>query len=324
MTLSTFAFLHPVDDAALGGFRAALPGVEFLVPKEKEPPQGIERAEAASLSWGGPPLDDILARAPKLTWIHHRGAGIEKVAGHAGLLARGIAMTNGSGNHAPNMAEHVLGLMLGFARCFPRLIRAQQERRWDPPDFHELFELSGQRLAIVGLGAIGNALAVRAAAFGMTVVGVNRSGAPAQLPPGVSEVHRIDRLDDVLATADHVAVILPLTAETQGIFDAKRFAAMKRGAWFYNVGRGGLVDQDALLAALRSGQLAGAGLDVTEPEPLPADSPLWLEPNVVITAHSAGGTPKSDARWQSLLIDNLKRFATGQPLRNVVDLKLGY
>jgi D-2-hydroxyacid dehydrogenase (NADP+) len=323
MTLSTFAFLHPVEDEMLRAFRAALPSVEFLVPQGKELPKGLERAEGASLSWAGPAMDTVLARARKLTWIHHRGAGIEKVAG-ASLLARGVTMTNGSGNHAPNMAEHVLGLMLAFARGLPALIRAQQESRWDPPGFDAVFELTGQRLAIVGLGAIGEALAVRAAAFGMTVVGVRRSGAPSELPPGVAAVYPTDRLNLALATADHVAAILPLTAETQNIFDAGRFAAMKRGAYFYNVGRGGLVDQSALLAALRSGHLAGAGLDVTEPEPLPADSPLWLEPRVVITAHSAGATPKSDERYRTLLIDNLRRFAAGQPLRNVVDLKLGY
>lgn len=121
-----------------------------------------------------------------------------------------------------------------------------------------------------------------------------------------------------------MALSLPLTAETRGLFSAPRLAAMKRGAYLYNVGRGPLVDHAALLASIRAGHLAGAGLDVTEPEPLPADSPLWAEPNVLITAHSSGGTPRSFERYRALLLDNMRRFDRGEPLVNVVDKRLGY
>lgn len=134
----------------------------------------------------------------------------------------------------------------------------------------------------------------------------------------------IDTIDTALLDADHVVITLPLTSETRHLFGVERIAAMKPGAHLYNVGRGAIVDQAALLAALRTGQLAGAGLDVTDPEPLPAASPLWREPGVLITAHSSGLTPRSYERYEALLLENLRRFAQGQALLNVVDKARGY
>ena len=322
MRLRTFAFAHAIAEDEVRAFREALPGVEFLRPEAGGLPGGLERAEAAAISWESPPIDDILEAAPALRWIHQRGAGIDRIATPR-LAASGLLLTNGSGNHAPNIAEHVLGLMLAFARQLPVLVRRQQERLWKPPSPKSLFELSEQTLVIVGLGAIGSALAVRARAFDMTVIGVRRSAAPSA-HPGVDRVVAMNELDAVLAEADHVAIAAPLTAETRNLFSTARLAAMKQGAYLYNVGRGAIVDHDALLASLRSGRLAGAGLDVTEPEPLPADSPLWEEPNVVITAHSSGLTPRSFARYRALLIENMQRYARGEPLRNIVDVQRGY
>ena len=322
MPLKTFAFIHPIDEERLAPFRAALPDIEFLLPGDGSLPAGLERAEGAAISWDGPPIDAILEAAPNLRWIHQRGAGIDRIATPR-LVASDVVLTNGSGNHAPNIAEHVLCLMLAFARGLPALVRAQQQRCWQPPKAGAVFELGGQTLALVGVGAIGSALGQRAAALGMEVVGVRRSSGAAP-PPGVARVVALDGLDAVLAAADHVAISLPLTSETRGLFSTARLAAMKPGAYLYNVGRGGTVDHGALLDALRSGHIAGAGLDVTEPEPLPADSPLWLEPGVVVTAHSSGMTPRSFERYQHLLLDNLRRQVRGEPLLNVVDKRLGY
>lgn len=323
MRLKTFAFIHSIEPAQLAPFQAALPEVEFLLPGAGAGlPAGLERAEAAAISWDGPPIDDILTAGKSLEWLHQRGAGIDHIATPR-LVASDVLLTNGSGTHAPNIAEHVLGLMLAFARQLPALIRAQQERRWQTPAARQIFELSGQTLAIVGLGAIGSALAGRATALGMKVIGVRRSDG-AELPPNVELMVGIDAIDTLLPLADHVVITLPLTAETRGLFSAPRLAAMKPGAYLYNVGRGGTVDHAALLAALRSGHVAGAGLDVTEPEPLPGDSPLWAEPNVVITAHSSGHTPRSFERYQRLLLENLRRFVHGEILLNVVDKRLGY
>ena len=213
--------------------------------------------------------------------------------------------------------------MLAFARQLPALVRAQDRREWRVPPVDTLFELSRQTLAVVGAGALGCAVAERAAAFGMTVLGVRRSPAGA-MPPGFASMTATADLDAVLGRADHVVITLPLTDETRGLFSAARIAAMKPGAHLYNVGRGAIVDPAALLAALRSGHLRGAGLDVTEPEPLPADSPLWREPGVIVTAHSSGLTPRSFERYQALLLENLRRFQRGETLLNVVDKRLGY
>jgi phosphoglycerate dehydrogenase-like enzyme len=323
MRLSTFAFLHSLEPAHVQWFHEAMPGVEFLLPEGKALPAGIARAQAAAISWDGPPIDEILSAGTQLRWLHQRGAGIDRIATPK-LVSSELTLTNGSGNHAPNIAEHVLGMMLAFARQLPALLRAQHERTWQTPAANTLFELSGQTLAIVGYGAIGAALAERAAALGMRVLGVRRTTAEEALPPHVAAMFPTGHIDAALAEADHVVIALPLTLQTRGLFSASRLAAMKRGAYLYNVGRGAIVDHDALLAALRSSHLAGAGLDVTEPEPLPASSPLWLEPGVLITAHSSGQTPRSFERYRALLLENMRRFERGEALLNVVDKALGY
>ena len=323
LRLSTFAFLHPIDAERLQVFRDALTGVEVLTLDGDALPPGIERAEAAAIAWTGPPIDDILAAATRLEWLHQRGAGIDRISTPRLVASDRLVLTNGSGNHAINIAEHVFGLMLAFARQLPALVRAQDRREWRPPKASTLFELSGQTLAVVGAGALGCAVAVRAAAFGMRVRGVRRTP-DGTLPPGFESMSALAGLDAVLGDADHVVITLPLTAETRGLFSTGRLAAMKRGARLYNVGRGAIVDPEALLAALRSGHLAGAGLDVTEPEPLPDDSPLWSEPGVIVTAHSSGQTPSSWPRYEALLLENLRRFQAGEPLLNVVDKRLGY
>ena len=279
MQLTTFAFLEPVEAEQLALFRAALPAVEFLHPQAIGLPAGIERAEAAAISWHGPPVDDVLAAAARLRWLHQRGAGADRILTPR-LVASDVVLTNGSGNHAINIAEHVLAMMLSFARQLPALVRSQLERRWEPPRTASLFELSGQTLAVIGAGALGCAVAERAAAFGMRVVGVRRTPS-GPLPPGFAACVRTTRSTTPSARPITSSLTLPLTARTRGLFGAERFAAMKRGAHLYNVGRGAIVDHDALLASLRSGRIAGAGLDVTEPEPLPADSPLWSEPGVL-------------------------------------------
>ena len=322
MRLSTFAFLHPIEPAQLQVFRGSFPDIEFLQLDGDALPQGLEHAEAGAISWTGPPIDAILEAGRSLRWLQQRGAGIDRISTPK-LVASDLLLTNGSGNHAINISEHVLGLMLAFARQFSPLFKAQGERQWRPPSGESLFELSGQTLAVIGAGALGCAVAERAAAFGMRVHGVRRSPA-GDLPPGFAAMTATTDLDSVLREADHVVITLPLTAETRGLFSTARLAAMKPGSHLYNVGRGGIVDQAALLAALRSGHLAGAGLDVTDPEPLPADSPLWIQPGVIITAHSSGLTPRSYERYQALLLDNIGRFLRGEELRNVVDQRRGY
>jgi phosphoglycerate dehydrogenase-like enzyme len=184
-----------------------------------------------------------------------------------------------------------------------------------------MLELGGQTLCVVGLGDIGQALATRAAALGMRVTGVRRW--PRDMP-GVERIVTVEGMEPLLAEADHVALCLPLTARTRELFDAARLGQIKRGAYLYNIGRGELIDQDALIEALRDGRLAGAGLDVTTPEPLPSDSPLWEMQNVLITGHTSGATPHYWERAMPILLENIRRYRADEPLLNLVDKHEGY
>ena len=265
----------------------------------------------------------LLEAATRLRWMHAAGAGVERYE-LAQIAARGVMLTNSSGVSAPNMAEHVLGMMIALTRRFPQLMRAQTRREWrDETTHREVGELQGQTVLIAGIGDIGRAVAQRAAAFGMRVHGLRRR-ADASPPAGFDQVFAIADLHVALADADHVVVTLPNTPRSRGLFDAAAFAAMKPGAVIYNVGRGPVIDTVALIAALESGHLGGAGLDVTDPEPLPAESPLWDMENVLITAHTSGATPRYWDRQADLIADNIRRIQGGDAPRNLVDLEAGY
>ncbi|MDP9365977.1 MAG: D-2-hydroxyacid dehydrogenase [Chloroflexota bacterium] len=317
--LETVVVAVPLTEGHLARLRERFPDVRFVVADERPAPDELRDADAV-VAWR---LDaEQAAGAPRLRWWQTGGAGVERMPLRE-LAARDVTITNNSGVAAPNIAEHLLAMMLAFARGVPALVRAQAERRWkDEAARDRVFELGGQTLLLVGLGEIGLATAARAKPFGMRVVGARRTeGDP---PPGIDEVVPMARLDEALGRADHVAISLPLTERTRGLFDAGRFAAIKPGAHLYNVGRGGTVETAALVAALESGRLAGAGLDVTDPEPLPADSPLWGMPNVLITAHTSGATPRYWDRGVEVLEENIRRYLAGEELLNAVDAGEGY
>lgn len=283
--------------------------------------EAIGEADALIGGWQGDA--GVLRAAPKLRWIQATGAGVDRLMVPE-LLERPITLTNFSGVHAVNIAEHVLAMMLSFARGLRPLSRLQDQRRWRDDDGARpaTFELAGQTLGVVGLGDIGEALARKAHGLDMRVVATRRR--PAEQPPYVDRLLPSEGLPELLAEADHVALCLPLTRATRRIIGAAELALLRPSAYLYNIGRGGLIDQDALIAALRAGRLAGAGLDVTTPEPLPPDSPLWDLPNVTITMHSSGATPKYWDRGIELVAENVRRFLDGTPLRNVVDTSEGY
>lgn len=268
-----------------------------------------------------------LARAGRLRWFSSLAAGLDDLATPA-LLARGVVVTNASGVHGPNIAEHVMAMMLMFTRGMPALLRAQLGRRWernlksrsDGPG-----ELTGETLLIVGLGRIGEALAVRARPFGMRVVGVKHDlSSRHDAAVGVDELVPMAALDEALGRADHVCLAVPLTPATHHLFDARRLARLRPGAFLYNVSRGAVIDEAALVEALRAGTLGGAGLDVFEQEPLPATSPLWDLDNVILTPHVGGVTPLYYQRAAALFADNLERFLSAQPLANRFDPARGY
>ena len=261
-----------------------------------------------------------IMRAPRLRWYQQWGAGTDWLLRHPEVASLDFTLTNASGVHAIPISEHILAMMLAFTRQLPAAFRAQAQGKWqrDLP----AFELAGSTMVLVGVGAIGRRTAKIASALGMHVIGIRRN--PSQSLP---EVHRMvgpDRLVDVLPEADFIVLTLPLTNDTRHLLDARAFEKMKSSAYVINIGRGGTIDEEALIQALQTGAIAGAGLDVFSNEPLPADSPLWEMDNVIITAHYSGTTPHYNDRALEIFIDNLDRYLKGQPLRNVVDKRLGY
>jgi D-2-hydroxyacid dehydrogenase (NADP+) len=266
-----------------------------------------------------------LKDAKKLKWIHSTAAGVAQLT-YPELRESGILVTNPRGVFSVPMAEHTLGMMIAMARNFPDSVRLQdksawgQQQLWDLPQ--QLSELSGKTLLIVGFGSIGAELAKRARAFGMRICGVTRSGKGDQ---GLAEkIVPASDLQAVLPEADYVVIAAPETVETKKLIGAEQIARMKQGARLINVGRGSLLEETALIAALQKGNLAGAALDVTGLEPLPADSSLWKAPNLFITPHTSA---VSDRLWQretELLVELLELWFNGKPMKNVVDLSRGY
>jgi D-2-hydroxyacid dehydrogenase (NADP+) len=318
--LRTLLLRFPLEERLLERLRSRFPDVEVVAATSDD--LFDRRLAEADAIVGWRVTAEEIAAAPRLKWVQTIGAGVEDVIVPE-LAARGIVLTNNSGVHAPNIAEHVLGLILAFARRLPHQIRGQVLHEWrDESGRRGLFELGGQMLLVVGLGDIGQALAKRANALGMRVIGVRRR--ELETPEGVERVVGLADLASVLAVADHVAICLPLTARTRGLFDAAVLDAMKPGAYLYNIGRGPIVDTEALIEGLRSGHVGGAGLDVTNPEPLPHDSPLWDMENVIVTSHTAGATPRYWDRAIVILESNIARFRAGDRLLNEVDLDAGY
>ena len=262
----------------------------------------------------------LLAAATQLRWIQTPMAGLERYFFPA-LIEHPVAVTNMRGIFHDMIPDHVLCYVLCFARSMHLSIRRQLERRWAPRDV-KVIHLPESTLGIVGLGGIGYGVAQRAAPHGLRIVAVDPRRE--DRPPEVAELWKPDRLDDLLAQSDFVAVCAPETPETRGLFDASKFARMKPSAYFINVGRGRVVKLADLTAALEHKQIAGAALDVFEQEPLPGDHPLWAMDNVILTPHSAGFSAHGEDRRLRVLADNLRRFVAGQPLRNVVDKAAGY
>jgi D-2-hydroxyacid dehydrogenase (NADP+) len=299
---------------------ATFPDIRFDIVGLDDPVDVATQADAALL--GFVDAAAVVCHGQRLKWVQTAAAGVDHFIQER-LIPDGVILTSASGVMADNMAEHIVGLMLSFARCFPQLHEAQRLHTWrGDVGLDTVFELGGQTVVFVGVGAIACATAARLKAFGITTIGVRRS--PGEAPEHMDRVVTIDKLDQVLPEAHHVVSSLPHTSHTVDLFDAARFALFREGAYFYNVGRGTSVQHDDLIAALTHGRLAGAGLDVTDPEPLPHDHPLWDAPNVFITGHTAGGTPHYFDRLVDLFAVNLHRYREGAPMVNVVDPSEGY
>ena len=266
-----------------------------------------------------------LAAAPRLRWVHSPAVAVGTLCLDA-LAARGASVSNSRGVQATPIAEHVFALVLALTRRLPMALDRQREARWSQNEFEGPLRpvtLRGQCLGVVGLGSIGAEVARLGVAFGMDVVAVRRDPTR-ESPAGVRAVWGADALDRLLAEADVVVIATPLTGETEAMFDAARIGRMRPGARLINIARGQLVDGVALAAALRSGHLAGAALDVVAREPLPADDPLWRAPNLILTPHTSGYRPTHWDDVAALFVENVRRWDAGQPLLWPVDPARGY
>ncbi|HYK96330.1 MAG TPA: D-2-hydroxyacid dehydrogenase [Candidatus Dormibacteraeota bacterium] len=278
-------------------------------------------------------FDRLLARAPHLTWVHSATSGVERALTPA-ALAREILVTNARGVFSRPIAEHVLMMILAVSRHLPQLLELQHERTWQPLEGRELRELT---IGIVGYGSLGQSVASLASAFGAHVIAMRRrpdtrtepaatrtDGDGFPFDPVVDRLVGPDGLLDLLAESDVVVLAAPLTQETDGLIDEAAVAAMKRDAWLINVARGRLIDDTALIRALRENRIGGAALDTFRDEPLPQASPYWSLPNVIVTPHTAWSSARVLDRSIDLFCDNLVRFSRGESLRNVVDPAAGY
>lgn len=305
-----------------------LPDDRLDLIREAAPDHTVRRGEPGDALGG---VEIVLGRvdpeavtdAPELRWIQSWSAGLDWLLEPDAELPPGLVVTSASGVHAVPIAEHVFALLLAIGRRLPAHLRDQREGQWNPDASEGTVELEGRRLVLLGVGEIGARVARLASAFGMFVTAVQHHTDDSDVP-GVDRAVSNDGLLDVLPETDVLVASLPLTDATRGLIGAGTFAALPDHAVFVNVGRGETVDQGALVAALRAGRLAAAGLDVFEEEPLPEDSPLWSMDNVVLTPHVAGQAPHYADRALSIFLDNLGRFRRGRPLTNTVDLGAGY
>lgn len=272
----------------------------------------------------GTPDEAVMKAGEKLRWVHIYSAGIEKYTHLPRFKDSNLTITNLKIYQGPEIADHAFALLLHLTRNMAEYQEAQEEGTWPKsgPTVMPLVELRGRTMLVVGYGGIGTQVAERARAFGMKVIAVDEKDIP--LTQTLEYCGRPDELNELLPKADVVVNCVPHTPASEHLIGSSQFAAMKDGAYFINVSRGKVVDTAALVKALQEKKLAGAGLDVVDPEPLPADSPLRKMPNVILTPHIAGVSGDRPARQNELIRDNLGRFARGLPLKNATDPTKGY
>ncbi|MGZ4733668.1 MAG: D-2-hydroxyacid dehydrogenase [Terriglobales bacterium] len=289
--------------------------------------EGIEpylRDAEVIISWSLRP--EQFKAAPKLRWIHSPAAAVHQLM-FPELINSDVVLTNAREVHGPVVAEHVMAMVFALAKCLPQAVRFQQKHIWGQEPMWRgrprPRELAGATLGLVGLGSIARAVAKHASNLSLRVIAVRENPGKGN-PEGVQQVFASSQVDQLLAQSDYVVLAVPVTPLTKRMMNPARLANMKPNACLINVGRGPLVDEDALAHALREKIIGGAALDVFEAEPLPADSPLWDLENLLITPHTAGLTEKLWERHYQCISENLRRYLQGQPLHWVVDKKQGY
>ncbi len=334
MPIPTLLLQHRTPEVIRARLAAEFPGVRVVEARDK--PAMEKHLPEATMVFGLPPAD-LLPQAKGLRWIQLASAGVPWPLCDAlkernlsplppspirrGGVGGEVVVTNLSGLYGPTIAEHTLALMLMVARNLHRALWQQQEKRWQRDIADHIVDLAGKTVAIVGMGNIGQNIARLCRGFGLRVVGCRRTP---QATPFVDQLYPVAELKPMLSEAEFVVVAAPLTRESDGLLGPAEFAAMKKGAFYVNISRGPIAREDALLDALRSGHVAGAGLDVFAVEPLPVEHPLWTMPSVVVSPHYSGETVNRSSQPGELLLKNLREFLTGRPISKVVDLAKGY
>lgn len=326
----------PFAEGLLDKIRTVSPEVELtqMALSERKWPENKQITAEVLYATSAVPL---LEQAPNLRWVQSHSAGIDRLRDHP-IWDSDVVITTASGIHAPNIAQYVMAQMLAWANRIPKWLKLQSESRWPQNRWEKLVseELRGKTLGIAGYGSIGREIARVAKAFGMVVLATKRdarhledtnymipeTGDPEGILP--ARIYPGEATRSMVAECDYVAITLPLTEKTHQLFDEEMFRAMRQNAFLVNIGRGSIINESDLVKALKKGWIAGAGLDVFETEPLPADSPLWQLENVIISPHISGFTPHYDERATDLFSENLKRYLSGRPLLNIVNRENQY
>jgi len=308
----------PIGEQALTQLRKAAPSVEIVVAENKD--DALNKVVDVDAIYGTV-TPELIRAGKKLRWVQVTSAGVEGYLSPE-LVESDIILTNAKGVYAIHIAEHVMALILNFGRAINILIHRQKDEIWESRANLPVIEINGLTLGLLGLGGIGLEVGKSAHALGMRILAVD----PTQThqPDYVENLWRLNKLHDMLRESDFVAICCPLTSQTRKMMSTEEFKCMKPTAYLINIARGGIVDQEALIKALEAKEIAGAGLDVTVPEPLPKGNPLWQMENVIITPHMAGQSPVSSQRLMKIFTENLRRFVNSEPLLNVVDKKLEY
>ncbi len=296
--------------------KAAASGYTVTYVRDSDVTQ--EMVEKAEIIFGFLKPEQFAA-AKTLQWLQLPSAGADYI-NHNLFYNKDLRITNSSGVYGLPIAEHVFSMILSFNHNLQSYAYHKADRKWSR--IYEAKDFWGSTVGIIGLGDIGSGVAVRAKAWGAKVLAVKRT--ITERPEYVDELYTLEEIDEVLKQSDYVVLCLPGTAKTRSVITEERLRLMKPDSFLVNIGRGSLIDQEALIKALRENWIGGAGLDVMEPEPLPQDNPLWELPNVIITPHASGYSPTNDRRHFKIFYDNLKRYLEKKPLNNMVDLKEGY
>ena len=317
--MPTIVLLLPLAETLLEQIRLAAPGWRVVVGTDPAVCRPFLAEAEVVVNWSEEAEAACLSEGAALRWVHAWGAGANTLPLER-FRERDVVLTNTSGIHAYPISESIFALILSFSHRLHRYMRAQVRGEWhretDPDEIH------GKTMGVLGTGAIGSETARLAKAFGMQVLGLRRTADPA---PGFDRTFAVEELDEMLPECDFVVNTLPLTPRTHHLLSDGQFRRMKPSAFYVNIGRGATTDTDALVRALQEKRIAGAGLDVYEVEPLPADSPLWGFENVILMPHNSGVHPAYDQRATDILVAGLLEFTAGrEPSRNRVDLTQGY